>query len=468
MMGCMPATEADPVEGLDSAGLDVGGLDNAGLTERFRSLELQARRVEAEMAAMIAEGQRRGVYGDDCHLSMKGWLKANANWSNSQTFRRRRVARLIEAFPQVGDMLRDGHIGVAQTEELARVHANPRVVEQFTMSIGVLLNLCEQLSFEDAQVCLKRWETLADLNGAHNDREMSRTARTATVTELDGALFLKASGGSAEDAAEIVAIFDAAVEAEFQTDVAERARLHGSDAPASLLPRSDAQRRFDAMQTIFRKSVSVPDGATPPKPLVNIIIDQRSFEDALFAHGYGPNPDDLTELDLSQRHCETSTGIAVLPDVALRAALIGHVRRVVIDSAGVVVNMGRKQRLFTGSAREAAKLMAHRCGFAGCDIPATYAEVDHLDEWGRDDGNTDQDNAGINCKTHNRAKHRGFRAERQPNGQIVFYKPDGTAMGPIGRRPPPETDDQHMARRLRERLNALNNYHLTGNLDPPT
>ena len=62
-MGCMPATEPDPLE----------GLDNAGLTEHLRSLELQARRVEAEMAAVIVEGQRRGVYADDCHLSMKGW-----------------------------------------------------------------------------------------------------------------------------------------------------------------------------------------------------------------------------------------------------------------------------------------------------------------------------------------------------------------------------------------------------------
>jgi len=325
------------------------------------------------------------------------------------------------------------------------------------MSIGVLLNLVEQLSFEDAQVCLKRWETLADLDGAHKTREMSKAARTATVTELDGALFLKATGGTAEDAAEIVAIFDAAVEAEFQTDVTERGRLHGSDAPASLLARSDAQRRFDAMQTIFRRSVSVPDGAKPPKPLVNILIDQRSFEDTLYAHGYSPNPeDDLTDddlsdvevsdVDLAQRRCETSTGIAVLPDVALKAALIGHVRRVVIDSAGVVINMGRKQRLFTGSAREAAKLLTHRCRFVGCDVPATYAEVDHLDEWERDNGTTDQNNAAINCKTHNRAKHRGFRAERQPNGQIVFYKPDGTPMTPIGRRPPPETNDQHITR----------------------
>jgi hypothetical protein len=204
--------------------------------------------------------------------------------------------------------------------------------------------------------------------------------------------------------------------------------------------------------------VSVPEGAKPPKALVNILMDQRTFEETLFAHGFGPDPTDLPDTDLSERRCETSSGITLLPDVAIRAALGGHVRRVVVDSAGVVINMGRKQRLFTGSAREAAKLLARHCGFGGCDVPITFAEVDHLDEWGRDNGATDQENAAIDCKTHNRAKHRGFRAERQPNGQIIFYRPDGTPMTPIGRRPPPETDNEFHRRRIKERLAELDQY----------
>lgn len=438
----MLASDVDP----------VSGLDNLALTERFRTLELEMRRAEAEMAVVITEGQRRGVYADDSHHSMKGWLKANANWSNSQVFRRRKLARLLEAFPSVGEALNNGHIGVAQVEELARLHSNPRVTELFAASIEVLLGLIEQLSFEDAQVCLRRWETLADLDGAHKDRDLSKAARTATVTELGGALFLKATGGSAEDAAEMAAIFDAAVEAEFQADVAERTRLHGPDAAASLLPRTDAQRRFDALQTIFRKSVSVPPEAKPPKPLVNIIVDQRSFEESLFAHGYGPDPIDLPDLDPSLRRCETSTGTAILPEAALKAALIGHVRRVVVNSAGVVINMGRKQRLFTGNAREAAKLMAHRCEFPGCDISVTYAEVDHVDEWERDDGQTEPGNSSIACKMHNRAKHRGYRAQRRPDGQIVYHRPDGSPMTPVGRRPPPEAQDPLSAWRLKLQL----------------
>ena len=43
----MLATEVEP----------LAGLDNAQVTERLRNLELEARRVEAEVAATISESQ---------------------------------------------------------------------------------------------------------------------------------------------------------------------------------------------------------------------------------------------------------------------------------------------------------------------------------------------------------------------------------------------------------------------------
>ena len=159
MMGCMLATVVEP-----SVGFDDAMLDNAGLTERFRDLELEARRVEAELASVIVEGQRRGVYGDDSHHSMKGWLRANANWSNSQVAHRRRLARLVEAHPTVGESLRDGHIGVAQADELARVFANPRCRDQFAASVELLLVQAEQLEYNQARLCLKRSEMVANHN----------------------------------------------------------------------------------------------------------------------------------------------------------------------------------------------------------------------------------------------------------------------------------------------------------------
>ena len=417
-------------------------LDDSSLTERFRSVELEIRRLVAEQASMVAEGERRSIAAVDGHHSMKGWLRANANWSNAHATRTRKLAAAITALPEIGRALHAGHIGTDQADELARVAANRRVNDQLPDSIDVLLEHAEQLSFDNARTCLRRWETLADVDGANRDRAMSHEQRTATVTELDGSLYAHATGGTADVAAEMAAIFNAALEDEFHVDVAERTRLHGPDAPTSLLARTDAQRRYDAMVSIFRRSVAVPADAKTPDPLVNIVVDQRTFEETLARHGLIDEPTDLGDIDLSVRRCETIDGTPLVPDSVLRAALRGHIRRVVFNSAGVVIDMGRKRRLFTGAARDAAKLMATCCDFPGCDISGEHAQIDHLDEYGRDHGRTDTDNAGLGCGGHNRTKHRRhYSARRHANGQVIYYRRDGTPMLPVGRRLPPGPDD---------------------------
>jgi len=200
----------------------MAGLGDVELTERFRRLELQLRATEAEMAAVIAEAGRRSLHLVDGHRSLGGWLKANANWSNNQVTRRRRLARLVDTIPAAGAALAAGHIGVAQADELARVRANPRCGDSLIDVAPLLLEHAEHLSFEDSRTCIRRWELLADLDGAHRHRAANIDARTALVTELHGALHLSASGGSALDAAEMQAIFARFAEHEFHTDAAAR------------------------------------------------------------------------------------------------------------------------------------------------------------------------------------------------------------------------------------------------------
>lgn len=89
------------------------GLDDRDLTDEFRSLELQRRRLDVELAAVVAEGQRRSIHVIDHHHSMTGWLKANANYSTSQCSRLRQLARLVDDIPQAGEALHAGHIGTA-------------------------------------------------------------------------------------------------------------------------------------------------------------------------------------------------------------------------------------------------------------------------------------------------------------------------------------------------------------------
>ncbi len=100
----------------------------------------------------------------------------------------------------------------------------------------------------------------------------------------------------------------------------------------------------------------------------------------------------------------------------------------VFDTQGVVVDMGRKSRLFTGTAREAAMLARAVCTWLSCDTPSHACEIDHALEWGRG-GSTNQANAPPLCKPHNLFKqNHQFAITLEPDGQFHIWRPDGTEL----------------------------------------
>ncbi len=405
------------------------------LTDRFRALELERRRSEAEMAAIVQEGQRRALCTVDGHRTMKHWVRAQINCSAGDATRLRRLGSALNTVDGLGDALHNGHIGIAQANELARLRAHPRVGDQLGSASSLLLRHAEHLSYEEFRVVTRRWETLADLDGAERNDEASEARRKASVVDVGGAIDVRASGGSGLVTAELLGIFERFVQAEFDKDVAARTAEFGPDAPASMLPRTDAQRRFDALVAVFRAAVVAPADGVAPVPVVYLLVGLNTFERLVTRRITGDDPGPGDDLDLGVERMEADTGTTVSPDDVLAAAVAGHVRRVVIDAAGVVVDAGRKRRLFSGVARQMALLLAQSCGHLGCTVPARLCQVDHLAEWERDNGGTDQVNSKPRCNTHNpwKSAHR-LRSKRDEFANVVDVREDGTAMAPVGRR----------------------------------
>jgi hypothetical protein len=410
-------------------------LTDSELTERFRELELQRRRAAAEMAAIVREGERRAIHTIDGHRTIRHWVRAQINCPMPEATRLRRLAIACDTTAALGDTLMNGHIGIAQADELARLATHPRVADQYDTVAPQLLRHAEHLPYEAFRIVTRRFETLADLDGAERDDEVSHEHRTATIIELDGSIDVRVTGGSGMVTAELVGIFQQFVEAEFDADVAARTAEFGPDAPASLLPRTDAQRRFDAFCAIFRAAAVAPADGIAPRPVLNLLVGLDTYERLIERHLTGTDPGLGSNLDLHIERIETTTGITITPRDVLAASVIAEVRRVVIDSAGVVVDAGRKRRLFTGTARDMALLLAHSCGHLGCTVPADRCDVDHLAEWERDDGGTDQTNALPRCSAHNPWKTaNGIRSRRNQHGDVIDIRLDGTPMTPIGRR----------------------------------
>ncbi len=428
-------------------------MSDSALDARIRELELQRRRLDAELAASIAVADDRRLFELDGHRSMRGYLGATCNWSGPEIGRFRSAAEVIDRFDEVGSAWIDGRIGFAQVHELGKANRNKRIVDHLGAFVPLLIDDAEQLSFDDYRVCVERAVSQLDEDGARPDPD----GRNARVVEVDGGLDVRVTGGeSALTTAQVLAIFEAFVDAEFQKDLTARAAEHGDQTDGVPLTRTAKQRRHDAfVAMVMAAGAAMKAGldGVPPAVVLNVLCSADRLAATLSAHGLG-DPFNLAGLQLDPSdplagRCETDTGIQLDPHDAIRASLEGHVRRVVVDSEGTVVDYGRKQRLFTGSARDAAKLLIRHCSHPGCDLPTEWCEVDHAEEWGRDVGPTDQSNSRIACGSHNRWKHRtGARSKRATNGRRYTIRADGTVMLPVGARAPifPDESDEDDSR----------------------
>jgi hypothetical protein len=436
----------------------VGSMSASERTERFRELELLERSLAAEKAAIVAEVDHLNEHQLDGHRSIAGWIRANANPSEGTVRDLRRISKLCNAEPDVGDELLSGRIGADQAAELGRAFSNPRCGDELSDSLDLLLEHANGLKFHEFRQVVKRWEILADLNGAHEDRGHNIDARRAGVVAGANGVDISATGGTALDATEMAAIFNNFVDAEFKADLEELTARLGPDAPSSELARTDTQRRFDALVTLFRTANNSPLDNTPAPVEINVIVDQHTYETALATHHLADEPTDLLPPGPVKARCHTDRGVPLLPDDTVAATFGGWIRRLVVNSQNVVINRGRRTRGFTGDAATAARLLATTCEIPGCTIAEHRSQLDHLTEW-HQHGPSDQDNAGITCGPHNRHKHRQrWQARRDHNGRLRIQRADGTWILPVGVDPPTDTDfltDQQTDQIVRDRLDGL-------------
>ncbi|MEO6651064.1 MAG: DUF222 domain-containing protein [Ilumatobacteraceae bacterium] len=413
---------------MDSKLVDnIAGAGDGELDSRLRQCEERRRALAAQEALLLAEIDRRKLYAIDGHATMWGKLRAELSWSNGECRQHMQLARLLDDHADLAELLLVGRLPLAHANEIARAAANPRVGDLIGDVTGFLATESQRLEYDDFRVLVRRWEVITDVDGAHQEFEAGDDARNAHVTVFDGVGHVDAQFGAA-DAAEAKEIFDRFCDTEFLADWEHTRAELDDDVCKAALPRTDAQRRADALIAIFRAAASAPPGSRRPVPTLNVMMDASTFEEMLIRIGVFPAPlapAEPSSMLLRDRRCETTTGIAVDPILAVKIAFEGHVRRVVCDSSGAVIDLGRRQRLFRGSAREAVMLHSRRCIHPGCRVRVGNCDADHLTEFGRG-GSTCPDNGGPMCRRHNLRKNAGYTTHRDVSGHWSTFRPDGT------------------------------------------
>jgi hypothetical protein len=398
--------------------LDVSLLSKDAVSTFAIGTERLRRQVDAVGVNVAGHVDRTNPFRRDGTLSVRAWLKHRLQLSGVEAHRRIQVARMQALLPLWANGAAAGMVGVAQSEVMAQVAANPRLEpEVLRRGAWELFRDAIDLPFKDFEANARKWEKLADPVGAAEQSERNRVNRDAEIKpQRDGSWHLTASfddiGG-----AEFADIFGHYVQAEWDADWAEATARVGDKANMFDLRRTQSQRRADALLAMARAAAAAPPWSKRPLPAVSILIDDATFEAVL----KGEHIDPLKYRDVVSR---TQSGHELHAVDVVNAALWGEIRRAVYDAASVVIDLGRKQRLFKGSSREAVMLLATVCAWVGCDAKAEWCQADHSIGW-KAHGCTVPRNGGPLCCRHNLLKEQGYRVSRDADGTWHTYDPDG-------------------------------------------
>ena len=372
------------------------------------------------MALLLGQADESGAFVEDGHATVTAWAQATCNWSPAEAKARTRLARLDGRMPSVVPALRCGRIGVAQAMELARLWANPRARHHLPASEEVLVTQAGRLWYLDFQTVCRRWEALADENGAHRDhqRPASTVASTPPSWEPVSTSTPRAMSSSGRRWLRSCTVSSRPSSTPTGTRPASSS---GLPSCAGLLERNASQRRFDALHAIFLTAADAPCAPRKGEPLVNLVVDADSFEHHLGpllrpTHGparsdHGARPALPNQQRPSGRRPSGGGGRPGGPGAPgdRRFHRPGHRSR---PAASAVHRR----------ARAAVQLTDGRCTWPGCSMPAHRCQIDHSIEYARD-GPTRVDNGATLCLRHNLHKTRGYTTHRDQHGQWHIHRP---------------------------------------------
>ena len=361
--------------------------------EKVQTLKAQLAALEAEAVSAYDASMEWTLDG---HRSPAAALRHRCRLRGGTARASVSLARRLRSMPGTSLALHDGAISEAHARRLCRAATRP----EFADAEEFLLRKARLLSFKDWDRAVSYWEQVVDeaRRGADPElpdpREQNRALYTSkTLSDLgrldgwlDPAGFSEFSEGLRRIEQEM-----------FDADWQQAKAAHGSLTTSESLWRTPAQRRADALVEMARRATTAPKGGKRPLPLVIVHVDHDTFERALAQLLGETQPEPLG----TDRLCELDDGTVVSPTQMIELGILGEVRRLVYEAPGVILDYGRKVRLFKGALREAICARDRFCDHPGCEIPARQCEVDHVIEWD-DGGHTNHRNGRAKCSFHHR------------------------------------------------------------------
>ena len=371
------------------AQVDVIAMGDDDLDVYVGRLQQLASRLAFLRAKPMAQWMLRGRWADDG--SKAPWARLSLDHSLTPASAKREVVRAkkLRQMPGVAVAFAEGKLSVDQVDLLCTA-VQPGLEPLFARDEPLLINSVAGLRMADAQRCVDYWIEQA-CTEANKERSRPDPAgrRLHAARSFDGHVDVK---GWLDPIAGTEYLNELnSIERElFETDWAAARAEHGADALPSQLPRTTAQRYADAQVEMARRSRGFSQGKhRKPRPLLTVHVG----------------------LSTLTRMCELADGTVVSPGQVFPTLSEADVERIVFDSPSRVLDVGVRQRFFTGALRRAIEVRDRHC--VDCDTPAEDCQIDHDEEY-CEGGLTTQDNGVCRCPFHNRLKEHNRHKNKRP------------------------------------------------------
>ncbi|MFM7871757.1 MAG: DUF222 domain-containing protein, partial [Actinomycetota bacterium] len=294
-----------------------------------------------------------------------------------------RRAHLVEEAPMLGDALAEGVMTAGHLDAIsrgARIAGDGR--EAFLNLVPDLIEAASGMSVGDFTALVtssaKGFVTDGGLALFENQR---KSTHLKMWNDKEGMLHLRGS-------------FDpesgAVLQSRLQTTL--EAMFHSGDkaVPIDHHPWVEANdhRRAHALVALVAGSTGVGDARVRSDVVVHIDLDT-------LVHG----------LSTSSTH-RSAFGADLPVETIRRISCDAGIIPLVLNGAGVPLDIGRSQRLASAGQRRALEATHTSCAFPGCDVAYHHCQIHHIDYW-ENGGRTDLANMVPLCSQHHHAAHEG-------------------------------------------------------------
>jgi HNH endonuclease len=389
--------------------------------------------------------------------SCAAWLSWKCQMSSGTAREHVRVSRALRELPVIRGEFGAGRLSYAKVRALTRI-ATPQTEAGLAELAGPMTgNQLERFARAHRQV-----STIDDADSRVRRRlawrfeEDGSLSGTFRLPPLAGAVLLKALRAATNDPerpheeqeARVSAETSAADQAETPGAQMNTAATAGPDAPTSssladaLLVIAEAFlagkiAEVDDLE-VYQVIVHVSTEAITPAAPVDVSAETPTAGPLTAGPPTArpPVPADPANPARPDR-CHVEDGPAISPTAAQMIACTATWTWMLHDSAGKLLDLGRRRRRPNAALRRAARERdTCRCRFPGCE--SRRVDLHHIQYWSNG-GRTKLDNLVSLCKYHHMLVHDGgYLIAAARDGTFSFYRPDGTAIPASPQLPAPD------------------------------